>query len=185
MRWLIALSAAVLAFAFAREARAVEQEHHIGVDLGLGILTVSDRSTPFVGPTFGLHYTYGITDQFNLIAGAQYSLVAPNASSATESSTHTHPANLWNADVGVAYVLDVLRWVPYFGGLVGAYVLDGGTISGNLVLPGAQVVVGLGYLLTPAWSVGVEGSEHFLFTDMSLYTSFTGVVARAEFIWGR
>jgi hypothetical protein len=47
------------------------------------------------------------------------------------------------------------------------------------------VVVGLDYLLTPVWSVGIEGSEHFLFTDMSLYTSFTNVVARVQFIWGR
>lgn len=184
MRRFIALLAAVLVLAFARGAGAVEQEHHLGVDLGFSILTISDTSTPDIGPGVGLHYTYGITDQINLIAGVQYSLVALHASP-TDPPTHTHPANLWNGDVGVAYVLDVLRWVPYFGGLAGAYVLDGGTIPGSLVLPGAQVVVGLDYLLTPAWSVGVEGSEHFLFTDMSLYTSFTSVVARAEFVWGR
>jgi hypothetical protein len=180
----IAPLAAVLALAFTREAGAVEQEHHLGVDLGLSILTINDQSAPDVGPAFGLHYTYGITDQVNLIAGAQYSLVALNAN-ATTPPTYTHPTNLFNADVGVAYVLDVLRWVPYFGGLAGAYVLDGGTIQGNLFLPGAQVVVGLDYLLTPVWSVGIEGSEHFLFTDMSLYTSFTNVVARVQFIWGR
>jgi hypothetical protein len=183
MHRVLALLTAVLAFALTRGAGAAEQEHHLGVDLGLGILTISDKSTPDIGAGVGLHYTYGITDQFNLIAEAQYSRVAWTAASATDPPTH--PANVWNADVGVAYVFDVLRWVPYFGGLAGAYVLDGGTIPGNLLLPGAEVVVGLDYLLTPVWSLGVEGSEHFLFTDMVLYTSFTNVVARAEFIWGR
>jgi hypothetical protein len=178
-----ALLLAVLALAFAREAGAVEQEHHFGVDLGLSMLTISDQSTPDVGAGVGLHYTYGITDQFNLIAEVHYSRVAFNAISPLDPPTH--PTNLWNADVGAAYVLDVLRWVPYFGALGGGYVLDGGTIPGNLVLPGAEIVVGCDYLLTPVWSIGVEASEHFLFTDMSLYTSFTNVVARAEFIWGR
>jgi hypothetical protein len=183
MHRISAFLAAVLAFAFGRQAGAVEQEHHFGVDLGLGILTISDKKAPDIGAGAGFHYTYGITDQFNLIAEVQYSRVAWSAPSPTDPPTH--PANAWNADVGAAYVLDVLRWIPYFGALGGAYVLDGGTIPGNLVLPGAEVVVGLDYLLTPVWSVGVEGSEHFLFTDMALYTSFTNVVARAEFIWGR
>jgi hypothetical protein len=179
----LALLAAVLAFALTREAGAVEQEHHLGVDLGVGMLTISDQSTPDIGAGVGLHYTYGLTDQFNLISEVQYSRVAFNAIS--QADPPTHPANVGNADVGVAYVLDVMRWVPYFGGLAGAYVLDGGTIPGNLVLPGAELAVGMGYLLTPVWSLGIEASEHFLFTDMSLYTSFTNVVVRVEFIWGR
>jgi hypothetical protein len=183
MHRVASLLAAVLVLAFARAAGAVEQEHHLGVDLGIGMLTISDQSTPDVGAGTGVHYTYGITDQFNLVTEVRYSRVAFHGISSTDPPTH--PANAWNADVGVAYVLDVLRWVPYFGALGGAYVLDGGTIPGNLVLPGAELVVGLDYLLTPVWSVGVEGSEHFLFTDMSLYTSFTNVVGRVEFTWGR
>jgi hypothetical protein len=183
MRRFIAHLAAVLALV--REARAAPQEHQFGADLGLSLLTISDPPTPEVGPAFGLHYKYGLTDQILLLAGVQYSLLAPNGVRADNPPTHTHPANLWNADVGAAYVLDVLRWVPYFGGLLGGYVLDGGTMAGNLVLPGAELVAGLDYLLTPEWSVGVEAGEHFLFTDMSLYTSLTTVVARAEWIWGR
>lgn len=179
----IALLLAVLALAFTRGAGAVEEEHHLGVDLSLPMLTISDQSAPDVGAGIGLHYTYGITDQFNLIAEVHYSRVAFNAISPLDPPTH--PTNLSNADMGVAYVLDVLRWVPYFGALGGGYVLDGGTIPGTLVLPGAELVAGCDYLLTPVWSIGVEVSEHLLFTDMSLYTSFTNVVARAEFIWGR
>ncbi len=183
MHRVIALLVAVLAVAFARAAGAVEQEHHIGVDLGLGMLTISDQSAPDVGATFGVHYTYGLTDQFNLLAEVQYSRVAFNA--IDPGDPPTHPSNVWDADVGAAYVFDVLRWVPYIGALGGAYVLDGGTIPGNLVLPGVEFVLGLDYLLTPRWSVGFEASEHMLFTDVSLYTSFTNVVARGEFVWGR
>ena len=36
-----------------------------------------------------------------------------------------NPGSLTNVDVGVAYVFDVLQWVPYAGLLVGGYGLAG------------------------------------------------------------
>jgi hypothetical protein len=55
----------------------------------------------------------------------------------------------------------------------------------SLILPGAEVVVGLDYLVTPRWAIGFEAGEHFLFTDMSLYTSYTTAFARTELLWGK
>jgi hypothetical protein len=189
------LATTVLTLAYAREARAVEQEHQLGVDVGAAMLTIADKATPDFGPAFGLHYGYGITDQFNLLVELQYSLLAlgtatpagttPASGAPPASTSVSDPAQLWNADIGVTYILDVLRWVPYFGALAGAYVLDGGSLPGALVLPGAQIVVGLDYLVTPKWGVGFELSEHFLFTDMSLYTSYSTAFVRMEFRWGK
>jgi hypothetical protein len=185
------LATAALPLAYARGAGAVEQEHQLGVDVGAAMLTIADKATPDFGPAFGVHYGYGITDQFNLLVELQYSLLAlgtatPAASGAPPASTSvSDPAQMWNADIGVTYILDVLRWVPYFGALAGAYVLDGGSLPGALVLPGAQIVVGLDYLVTPKWGVGFELSEHFLFTDMSLYTSYSTAFVRMEFRWGK
>ncbi len=172
----------VLPLAFARGAGAVEREHQLGVDIGLPMLTIADKSTPDIGAAFGIHYGYGITDQFNLLIELQYSLLALNVFS---TDPPTHPAQMWNADIGATYVLDVLRWVPYFGALAGGYLMNGGTLPSPLLLPGAEIVVGLDYLVTPKWAVGVELSEHFLFTDMSLYTSYSTAFARTEFRWGK
>jgi hypothetical protein len=170
-----------LTLAFSRRARAGDHQHELGVDLGVSILGISDKSTPDIGAGFGVHYGYGITDQFNLTVNLQYAVLALDV---FPTDPPTHPATMWNADAGLEYVLDVMHWVPYFGGLLGGYWLEGGTV-GNLVLPGAQIVVGLDYLVTPRWAVGFEASEHFLFTDMSLYTSYTTAFARTEFLWGK
>lgn len=190
--------ATVLPLAFARGAGAVEREHQLGVDVGAAMLTIPDTPTPELGPAFGVHYGYGITDQFNLLVEFQYSLLslavnnpaAPASSSgtatpATPTSTND-PAQMWNGDVGLTYILDVLRWVPYFGALAGGYVMNGGTLTAARFLPGAEIVVGLDYLLTPKWAVGFELSEHFLFYNpTSLYTSYTTAFARTEFRWGK
>jgi hypothetical protein len=178
---LLALTA--LPLAYAREAGAVEREHQLGVDVGASMLTTADSVTPEIGPAFGVHYGYGITDQFNLLAELQYAVVAFGPPGPTEPPTH--PAQIWNADVGVTYVLDVLRWVPYIGALAGGYLMSGHTLPASLVLPGGDIVIGLDYLVTPRLAVGFEVSEHFLFTDMSLYTSYSTAFARTEFRWGK
>jgi hypothetical protein len=176
------LATTALSLALARGAGAVEQEHQLGVDIGLPMLTIADKATPDIGAAFGVHYGYGITDQFNLLVELQYSLLALDV---FPNDPPTHPSQMWNCDIGVTYVLDVLRWVPYFGGLAGGYLMNGGTLPGPLVLPGAEIVVGLDYLVTPKWALGFEVSEHFLFTDISLYTSYSTAFARTEFRWGK
>ncbi len=175
---LAALAALVLATS---GAGAVEHEHQLGVNVGGSILTIADKSSPDVGAGFGIHYGYGITDQINLLVEAQYSLVALGVFA---NDPPTHPSAVWNVDAGLTYILDVMRWVPYFGGLAGGYLLSGGTV-GNVLLPGAEIVVGLDYLVTPRWAVGFEASEHFLFTDINLYQSFSTLFARTEFRWGK
>ena len=155
--------------------------HELGVDVGTSILAIADKETPDVGAGFGIHYGYGITDQFNLAIEVHYSVLALGV---FPTDPPTHPATMWNGNVGLQYVVDVLRWVPYLGATVGGYWLQGGTL-GSLILPGAQLAVGLDYLVTPKWAVGFEGSEHFLFTDISLYTSYTTAIARTMILWGK
>ena len=185
----------VLPLALSRGAGAVEGEHQLGVNIGVPMLTISDKPSPDFGAAFGVHYGYGITDQFNLLVEAQYALLslgtpaAPMSMSASGApampTANNDPSQMWNADIGLTYVLDVLRWVPYFGALAGGYLLNGGGLPGSLILPGGEIVVGLDYLVTPKWAVGGEFSEHFLFTDMGVYTSYSTFFARTEFRWGK
>jgi hypothetical protein len=164
----------------ASPARAVERENHVGAELGCAILVVNDKSTPEVGAGIGAHYTYGITDSFNLMVEGAWSLVALDETRNAKTPA-THPAWMANADVGVGYVLDVLRWVPYFGLLVGGYALAGGSMSGAKLSPGAEIALGLDYRFGRALTTGVALRQHVL---SDTYPSFTQAFARVEYSWG-
>lgn len=167
-----------------REARAIERQHHVGLDPSLALLKVDDKSTMSVGLGLGLHYTYGMSDQFNFMAEVNVARVAADQQQDLPTSPHTRPADIAHASAGVGYVLDVLRFVPYFGILLGGYRLSGGTLDSALVLPGASLAVGLDYQINRHWAVGLGGRQALLFTKASTYPSYTTVMLRLEYMWG-
>jgi hypothetical protein len=166
------------------EAHAIERQHHLGLDPSLSILKVDDKSTVSTGFGVGAHYTYGISDQFNFMVELNASRVAADQQQDHPDSPRTRPANVAHVLAGVGYVLDVLRWVPYFGVLVGGYHLSGGTLDSPVVALGAAVQLGLDYQLSRHWALGVAGQQHFLVTRMSDYPSYTTVMLRFEYMWG-
>jgi hypothetical protein len=184
MRGLVAVAVGVAVVVLPGAAQAVEREHALGVDVGGAIFMVADKSSPDIGGSIGLHYTYGLSDAFNLVADAGWSLVALNETLTDPTTPHTRPTNITNADVGLAYVLDVLQWVPWGAAEIGGYALDGGTIGGVQVLPGAAIAVGLDYRLNRSWAIGVSAREHLLFTELSTYPSFMQAFVRMEYVWG-
>jgi|SRR5580658_163016 hypothetical protein len=178
----VAAALFVASAALARPALAVEREQQLGADLGGSMLIVSGKGAPDVGGTVGVHWTYGLSDALNLMAEAEWSLVAL-AETQGGSGPGTHPSWAANADVGVGYVFDVLRWVPYAGVLVGGYDLSGGTIPGSRILLGAAIAVGCDYRFDRTLAVGIALRQHML-TDPSTYPSFTQAFARLEYTWG-
>ncbi len=167
-----------------REASAIERQHHLGLDPSLSMLKVDDKSTMSVGFGLGAHYTYGLSDQFNFMAELNASIVALKQQQDFPTTPHTRPAEVGHALVGVGYVLDVLRFVPYFGVLAGGYRLAGGTLDNALLILGGAVQVGLDYQLSRNWAIGVAGHQHFLVTKMSTYPSYTTALLRFEYTWG-
>jgi hypothetical protein len=175
VRVYVSIAFALCVVAFHRDASAFEHQQHFGGDIGGSAFSVNGQPT-FIGAGLGLHYTYGLTDQFNLM---------------TEAST-THltlkenvgPTQATSVAVGASYVLDVLRWVPYGGVLIGATYMNGGPIPTIPVLLDAQIAVGLDYQIDRNLAVGVAGRQHMLLTDLSTYPSFTTVFFRVEYVWG-
>jgi hypothetical protein len=173
-----------------RQLHAVEREHHLGADAGGSMLVIGDKSTPAfsasthpdVGGGVGAHWTYGLSDAFNLMVEGAWSLVALGEASDPKTPT-TRPAWVANADVGLGYVFDVLRWVPYGGVLVGGYALSGGSIHGVKVLPGLELALGLDYRLNRRFAVGLALREHLMY-ETSKYPSFSQAFARFEYTWG-
>ena len=88
-----------------------------------------------------------------------------------------------HAAAGVAYVLDVLQWVPYAGVLVGGYGLGGGTIQGTKVLAGAAFALGLDYRVSRSLCAGVTARQHML-TEPNTYPSYTQLFAKFEYTFG-
>jgi hypothetical protein len=162
-------------------ARAVEKEHHLGLTLGPSVLVISDKTSSGAGA--GLTYSYGVTDAFNFIAEGGSSLLS--VGDVDDKTPHTHPKTLTNAAVGASYVLDILRWVPYGGLLVGGYVLDGGTMDKALVIPGAQLALGLDYKFNFTWSAGVGYRQHLFFSQVTNYPSYSTFFLRVEYAWGQ
>jgi hypothetical protein len=184
MRALAAAAVVLASTALAVPARAVEHEQHLGVDLGGSLLVIGGKSTNDLGGTAMAHYTYGLSDAFDLMFEGAYSLVAVGQTAEGAKTPQTYPAWIANANVGIGYVLDVLTWVPYAGILVGGYGLAGGTIHGLKAMPGVEIAVGLDYRLAPSFSVGVALRQHFL-SETDTYPSFTQLLARFEYVWGR
>jgi hypothetical protein len=189
MRPVLAAQLSSLAIALAicaapRAAHAIERQHHFGLDPSLSILKIDDKSTASVGAGLGLHYTYGLNDQFNFMAEGNVSIVARDQEQDTEGTPRTRPAEVAHVTAGVGYVIDVLRLVPYIGLLAGGYRLSGGTLGDALVLPGLELAAGLDYQLSRHWAVGLAGRQHMMVTKLGTYPSYTTVMLRFEYMWG-
>lgn len=168
----------------APEAHAIERQHHLGLGPALGILSIDGKSTASIGGGGAIHYAYGLSDQWNLTIEGSSVVVAANQKQDHDYSPRNRPATVDNAGIGIAYVIDILRWVPYVGVQGGMYRLAGGTIDGSLFLPGLSIGVGLDYQLNRQFAVGVAGRQHFMVTKMDTYPSYTTAILRFEYMWG-
>ncbi len=182
-RWPI-LSAVVAAITGATNAQAVEREHQVGLDLGGAVLVVGDKSDADLGAAFGAHYTYGLSDQWLFMARAAISPVAPDERANAPNTPNDRPSGLVGAGVGIGYVLDVMRWVPYAGLLVDGYALYGGTLGGGpRMVAGVSVALGVDYRIDRTWSVGASLHENIL-SEPGTYPSLTQAFANVDMHWG-
>ena len=166
------------------DASAFEHQHHLGVDGGVAFISIDQKPTLSVGGGGGVHYTYGLSDAFNLLVEGAFCPVALQEAVDPDPTKNNRPTMIENFGVGVAYTLDVLRWVPYVGVLASGFVLHGGSIDGARFEGGASLAVGLDYQLTRHVALGVAVRQHFLFTDFTNYPSYTQIFLRAEYVWG-
>jgi hypothetical protein len=186
-RAFVAAAGAALFTLFAcRDARAVEieHEHHIGVGPTFAALKIDDKSTMSTGAGLDLHYTYGLDDQFELLANASWAIVALDQQQDNKDSPRTRPASVGTLGIGMGYVLDVLTWVPYFGALGGVAEMSGGTLDRRIWLADLSVVGGLDYRFSHHFEAGVAYTQHMFLSDQSTYPSYSLFTLRAEYKWG-
>lgn len=91
------------------KAQAFERQWHLGANLGSEGLNTANW-----GPTGGVYAAYGLNDYFDV---------------SLSLSTTYHPASpelsSFHALAGIAYKLDVFRWVPSIGVQLGGSYIDG------------------------------------------------------------
>ncbi|MBX3221657.1 MAG: hypothetical protein KF795_14140 [Labilithrix sp.] len=168
----------------APDARAIERQHHLGLAPAIGSLRIEGKSTASTGIGGGIHYAYGLTDQWNLSLEASSVVVAAKQKQDFPDSPRNRPAAVDHGALGVTYVIDILRWVPYVGLGGGVYRLAGGTLESPLILPGLSLAAGIDYQLNRQFAVGVGVRQHLMISKMDTYPSYTTALLRFEYMWG-
>ncbi|MEZ4294160.1 MAG: hypothetical protein R3B70_04220 [Polyangiaceae bacterium] len=171
-----ALLAALLAPA--PEAHAFERQWHLGA--GAGYTAYIDPSgVALHGAGGALHLTYGISDTLNVLAIADFSAHAPGT---TSEGAPVSGLMLAGASGGLAYVFDILQWVPWVGATLGGYyAFDNPSPGGRLAL---SVPFGLDYQISRSFAVGASGQYSLFFLDPGGVGQRFGGFIRAEYIWG-
>lgn len=157
-------------------AEAFEHQWHLGGSLGYAALFGGGTSHGFGG---GVHAAYGLNDSFNLMG---------------DVNVTAHPYAQWvvmSGAVGAGYVLDVLQWVPYVGGLVGgAGVFSSDPRCGisrsepcKQFRLDLEIPFGVDYQVSRSFSVGIAGRFQLLLLGEFPWTTL-GAFARAEYTWG-
>jgi hypothetical protein len=172
-----AVAAALAALLAPSRADAFERQWHAGASFGYALL-----ADPGSYPGFGgrLHLAYGLTDTLNALV---------------EFDMASHPGGdlmALGGSAGVAYVVDILQWVPYLGMEVGGYdFLLAGTCGGagepscSRGKLGGGIPFGIDYLITRSFALGAAGKYTFLLPgEDATFGNYLTVYARAEFIWG-
>jgi hypothetical protein len=153
----------------ARPAAADEGESALSIDLAFESFAVGDHDGQ--GGGLGFEYERGLSDAFWLrgaAAGAVYH------GSEGEGTTYAG-----RASVGLTYVIDVLKYVPYLQAGLGGVAVGGGALDTE-VHPVAEVGIGLDLLARRGLSYGMFARVGSYLGD----SAFLTVGLRTSWRWG-
>jgi hypothetical protein len=152
-------------------ASAFERQWHVGAGLG----GVAPRSAYGLGGALALHGAYGLSDVFDARLTLESSLHKLDGDDA--SST----VSLSLATLGLAYKLDIIEWVPYFGVRAGGYYWGSAPVAPYSQRGGAiGGMAGCDYSFSRSAAIGVELSYDLLLPEGNV----SGALLRAEYRWG-
>jgi len=157
--------------ALPRAAAAFEREWHLGAGAG-----VSNGNGLALSPALGVYAAYGLSDVFD----ARVEVTARGYHLGREQNP-----NALSGMVGVAYKLDVLRWVPWAGVYAG-YLAFLDAPSGESAFKRHDVALGLGLGLDYAFNrrFGAGITLHFDNALGQSSASTFDALLRAEYRWG-
>lgn len=156
------------AFCLAPSASAFERQWHLGGGLGAATFA-EDYGT---GPAASLYAAYGISDMFDVrleLTGSRHAWGEDKL------------AWGYSGAAGLAYKVDVLSWVPYFGLLAGYQGFSGDTAadSGWAEL---SIPLGLDYSPSRSFAIGAQIRSSALIRNAVTVSGH--FLLRAEYRWG-
>jgi len=157
--------------AISRSAPAFEREWHVGVGAG-----VSNGNGLALSPALAAYAAYGLSDVFD----ARVELTARGYHLGREQNP-----NALSAMAGVAYKLDVLRWVPWAGVYAG-YVTFLDELPVSTAFERHDLALGLGLGLDYAFNRKLGAGVTLRFDNAlggSSASTFDALL-RAEYRWG-
>lgn len=181
----VALASASVLFACAGSANALEHEHRIGLGPSYAALKVDDKSTMSTGGGTALHYTYGATDMFDVLAEASWTDVALHQDQDNKDSPRTRPSQVSSLAFGAAYVVDTARFAPYVGVMGGGTTLSGGTLDQSVTLASGILAAGVDYRFARWLSVGAAFRQYTFAARSSTYPSYSLLTAHLEIAFNR
>ncbi len=167
LRAALALAALVVVSVVSPSAHAFERQWHFGG--GGGIVTASDGYE--LGPALGLHAAYGVSDVFDV------RLELLGARSARAAVTLTFYA----AKVGLAYKLDIIEWIPYFGVTTGFLGVTEPVAPFSRAQATLGLIGGLDWAVTRHFGLGLAGMLDYTLSEPA---SCAAALLRAEYQFG-
>lgn len=138
---------------------------------GYGTYSVPDHTPD--GAVIGVDYERGFSDAMSVRAsGGIGAYVLDNDDMGTSYSAH--------ATVGLTYLFDVLKYVPYVNVGVGGIVLTGGPLEDTKLSALLELGVGLDILHSRTFSYGVQARLETFIQE----TAFFSAGVRATYRWG-
>ncbi len=181
MSRLVVLSLAFAgAFLATKPAAAFERQWHLGGGVGAADLSASGVGW---GPEFGLHAAYGLTDTFDVrlegrLLSSPFLLEAMNGAPAVSDRL-----TFFAADLGLAYKIDIIQWVPWLSAQVGYFgAAEPPPLATDLEQNDFQLggSAGLDYAYNRSFGLGVVWRVGFLGSG----ETYTGGQLRVEYRWG-
>jgi hypothetical protein len=120
-----------------------------------------------IGPALGLHAAYGLTDAYDLRLELQGS----------QNDFGKLPVSFYGARLGLAYKIDVMRWIPYVGLAAGGFAIAWDT--GRVFRPSVGGYFGLDYGFSDHFGLGVLGSADLVIANPAVTVS--SLLFRAEY----
>ena len=179
-----AILAGIWVLSCAGTARALEHEHRFGIGPSYAALKVNDKSTLSTGAGTALHYTYGATDMFDVLAEASWTDIALNQEQDNKDSPRTRPSQVSSLAVGAAYVVDTARFTPYLGVMGGGTTLAGGTLDQNVTLASGILAAGVDYRFIRYLSVGLAYRQYMFAARATTYPSYSLFTAHLDYAFG-
>ncbi|MEM7605894.1 MAG: hypothetical protein AAF411_11110 [Myxococcota bacterium] len=172
---LLALPCLALALGLVSPGRAMAYEEQYSLDVELGFGAIFEDAQPAAGAYAGAGFAIGLNNAWSLRVLGRYDL-----------HPASDPLHIVTGGAEVYYLLDILKFVPFFGlGVDGFLLARDGDFRGDF---GFHALVGIDWLISRSINLGLDIRAHILpfsITDGGIEPFYLTTGIRLSFVFDR